>query len=216
MNEKKLIPSGVFRCFKFDVRLLYDMLFQYLIIILGFALVWQYTDMMSPINVVLLFTSLIPMVMTMQRYTTYFNQMVGFGLSRRNFINGGLLAKPVYMLFSVIMCTITAIITNTPREWAAFIIFIGFFASLFMSSVGDLLGVLILRFNRVGYIIFITIYIIVLILIGILTGYMAVNGISLYSLSSNVVKIIIASVSIAASTVIYIVVRTLLKRIAIK
>lgn len=216
MNYNKKIPGGALRCFKFDMQLLKDMVLQYILIIAAFVLVWKYTNMMSPLTAVLLFTSIIPMAMTIQRYTTYFSQTIGFSLSRRSLINGGLLMKPVYMLFSALLCTLTALIDEMPMEKASLMIFYGIFTSLFMASLGDLLGSLIQRFNRIGYLLYISLYMLVIIPLGIVYGIMSARGVAIGNLLGPKAMMLITTASVGASAVINIVVRCILKRVAVR
>ena len=216
MNSDKKIPGGILRCFRFDLHILADSLWQYLLMIFLFSLLWNFTDTMQPINVVLLFTTVIAMVMMIQRYTVYFQQMVGFSLTRRSFLIGGLLTKLMYLLFSVLLCTAVGLLTRVEKNELILSIFSAVIGTLLFSFLGDLVGVLINRFNRVGLVIYIVCYIGLMLLAGILAGLMAASGISFTDVATPANLAVVAGAVVVVSAVIFVFDSLMLRRIAVR
>ena len=70
--------------------------------------------------------------------------------------------------------------------------------SILFSFAGELMGLLILRFNRFGYIIYMVLYILTFMLFGAVVGILEARGISIYDITggtATVVTIVVLGVS---------------------
>ncbi len=218
-NQKR---SGIVRGFRFELDLLLRSFWQYLIVVAGIGVIWYFLEIMSLTSMMMMFAFMIPMLMSMQRYTGYFSQTVGLGISRRSFILSGLLMKPVYMLSVLITSSILLIfqfVINGKTEQLAPLLlsslYIPVLCSILFSFAGELMGLLILRFNRFGYIIYMVLYILTFMLFGAVVGMFEARGISIYDITGGTATIV-SIVVLAVSLLIFIVNSLLIRKVEVK
>ena len=163
--EKRIRPA-LMRCLYFDTVTFLKAIWQYLLVIAFFIIFWHMTDTVSPLFAAMLFGMGISMAYALQRYMLYYKQMVGFSLTRRSFLLGGMLVKPVYMLFCAMLTLVGGLIDRThPIGWMLLIAAMG---GLLSASYGDLAGAMILRWNRIGFALYMVLFV---------SFFMAISGV---------------------------------------
>ena len=154
--EKRIRPA-LMRCLYFDTVTFGKSVWQYLLVIVFFVLFWRATNTVSPIFAAMLFSMGISMAYALQRYMLYYKQMVGFSLTRRSFLLGGLLVKPVYMLFCVALTLVGSLIDRAhPLGWMLLLAAMG---GMLSASYGELAGAMILRWNRIGFVLYMVLFV---------------------------------------------------------
>lgn len=214
--------SGVVRGFEFELNLLLRSYWQYLIIVAGIGVLWYFLEIMSTTSMVMMFAFMIPMLMSMQRYTGYFSQTVGLGISRRSFILSGLLMKPVYMLGVLITSSLLLIfqfvISKETEQLSSVLLsflYVPVVCSILFSFAGELMGLLILRFNRLGYVIYMVLYILTFMLFGAVVGALEGMEISIYDIAGGAATVV-TIVVLVLSAVIFIINSLLIRKVEVK
>ncbi|MCI8388330.1 MAG: hypothetical protein HFE63_07705 [Clostridiales bacterium] len=214
--EQKKISSGAVRCFNAEFAIFLRELPQYLIIIVLFGVIYKFSDIMSPLYTTALFTTILALASTMQRYTSYLPQLLGYSISRKSYMNGGLLMKPVYMLFSLLMTVVMMLIyrISIVEHWYV-IVFAAVFA-LFFSFLGDLLGCLIDKFSKWGFVIYMVCYVGIMFVFGLIFGIMAAMDIPLSAIMTQKNLILASIISAAIMIGIHVGVRAMVRNISVK
>ena len=98
------------------------------------------------------------MAFALQRYTLFYKQTVGFSLTRRSFFLGGLLIKPVYMLFCTVLTLIGCLLD---RSYAiGWMLLIAAMGGLLSASYGELAGAMVLRWSRMGLVLYMVLFVV--------------------------------------------------------
>ncbi len=140
--------SAIMRVFRLDLSNFLYYSPQFLLIMLAFGLVWFVSDTVSPIYVVMIFIGVIPMNFTLQRYTTYFPQTVGYGATRTSLVLGGLPMKGVYATFAASLTLFAWLLDG--REPLAVTVGFAVLLALLGGALGDIIGILMVKIGQEG------------------------------------------------------------------
>lgn len=219
MEKRKY--HAIFRSVRYDAASFLRTVWQFALIMLAFILFWRHTETTGLVWPITMISAIIPMAIQMQRYTVSYSQLVGYGLTKRSFLLGGLLAKPMYMLFAVLMVMAVGLIEKMPAGELGACCGIAAMIALFAGSYGDLAGAMILRWNRVGFVLYMILFIGLYFIAGVFMGILSASGMpylsELVSLpSSGTLLGIITAVSLVLSALFHVIAALLLRRVEVK
>lgn len=163
------MQSGFLRCSKYLSRWFLIVIAQMtLFSVLFFLYMWFLnSDMFG--GIIPIIVTFAPLIMSVQLYTVLYKNTIGFGISRQNFFAATYVAKGIFAACALVILWIFMSIYSFYISPMFFINI--FFVCIAFGVLGDLFGLLMNRFPKAGFVI----YIIACSICGGLIGFFAVS-----------------------------------------
>lgn len=163
------MQSGFLRCSKYLSRWFLIAIVQMtLFSVLFFLYMWFLnSDMFG--GIIPIIVTFAPLIMSVQLYTVLYKNTIGFGISRQNFFAATYVAKGIFAACALVILWIFMSIYSFYISPMFFINI--FFVCIAFGVLGDLFGLLMNRFPKAGFVI----YIIACSICGGLIGFFAVS-----------------------------------------
>ncbi len=148
------MKNGLLRNLRFDLYNFGVLMISLIPILIGFYYFYPLIGITLKAEYLARAFVLIPLVAIMQRSTVFYKNMVGFSITRKNNYWSGLVLKLIYAVAAVVACLVVDLFsTGMPVHEPGTILLI-FLTTLFCGCLGDVLGLMMYKFDRIGIIIY--------------------------------------------------------------